>query len=273
MCFTARAIPMFIPDFDGRPSDWARAASARPGVSSWGAARGEFHAEFSRLQRDIAATIAQGFDASGDGGRVRIQGPTPFAGADALVRLLDGDSAHAAPDKAAFLERILPYAREAGEALSVSGDLVAAHAALESGWGRRPLTTGDGANTHNLFGIKAGANWAGRVADVLTTEYVGGESIKTVERFRAYPDYRSAFADYAALLRGSSRFREVVGTGDDAAAFASALARGGYATDPAYSSKLQRIAADVAASRAAAGGVSGTRPALAERSARQSPDR
>ncbi|MCW0111348.1 hypothetical protein OIV71_32430, partial [Burkholderia pseudomallei] len=91
MCFTARAIPMFIPDFDSRPSDWARAASARPGVSSRGAARGEFHAEFSRLQRDIAATIAQGFDASGDGGRVRIQGPAPFAGADALVRLLDGD--------------------------------------------------------------------------------------------------------------------------------------------------------------------------------------
>ncbi|WP_229275701.1 glycoside hydrolase family 73 protein [Burkholderia pseudomallei] len=273
MCFTARAIPMFIPEFDGRSSDWARAASAGPGVASWSAARGEFRAEFSRLQRDIAATIAQGFDASGDGGRVRIQGSAPFAGANAIVRLLDGGSAHAAPEKAAFIERILPYANEAGKALSVSGELVAAHAALESGWGRRPLTTGEGANTHNLFGIKAGANWTGHVADVLTTEYVGGEPIKTVERFRAYPDYRSAFADYAALLRGSSRFREVIGTGDDAAAFAAALARGGYATDPAYSSKLRRIAADVAASLAAAGGISETRPALAGQSARPSPDR
>src|SRR5436305_1668841 len=58
-----------------------------------------------------------------------------------------------------FLDEIAPYARKAAERLGVAPDLVAAQAALESGWGRKPLRRADGSDAHNLFGIKAGGGW------------------------------------------------------------------------------------------------------------------
>ncbi len=47
--------------------------------------------------------------------------------------------------------------------------------------------------------------------------------------------------DYAALL-GKPRYSAALGTGDDAAAFAGALQRAGYATDPDYAAKLTAVA-------------------------------
>jgi flagellar protein FlgJ len=71
---------------------------------------------------------------------------------------------------------------------------------------------------------------------------VQGEALKTSARFRAYPDQASAFRDYAGLLLANPRFRGAVGAGSDVHAFAEGLARGGYATDPAYADKLARVA-------------------------------
>jgi flagellar protein FlgJ len=124
----------------------------------------------------------------------------------------------------------------------VAPELVSAHAALESGWGQRPLRNTDGSSTYNLFGIKAGNNWHGGVAESATTEYMGGAALKTSARFRAYPDQASAFRDYAQMLIDNPRFRGALGAGNDAQAFASGLAKGGYATDPAYAAKLARLA-------------------------------
>lgn len=146
-----------------------------------------------------------------------------------------------------FLQAIAPWAREAGAALGVAPELVAAHAALESGWGRRPLRGADGGDSHNLFGIKASAGWRGASVQALTTEYADGEAHKTTEAFRAYPDHAAAFRDYAQLLQNSPRYQEALNTGSDAAAFAQGLARGGYATDPGYADKLARVARQVRA--------------------------
>lgn len=154
-----------------------------------------------------------------------------------------GDPAAAAdPSRQAFLDRIAPWAREAGARLGVAPELVSAHAALESGWGQRPLRQAEGASSHNLFGIKAGPLWQGEVADAATTEYAHGAALKTRARFRSYPDQASAFRDYADLLLENPRYRGALGAGNDAQAFAQGLARGGYATDPAYAAKLARLA-------------------------------
>jgi flagellar protein FlgJ len=147
----------------------------------------------------------------------------------------------------AFLSQIEPYAREAGARLGVAPELISAHAALESGWGKRPLTGADGGNSHNLFGIKAGAGWQGEVVAALTTEHEAGTDVKRTERFRAYPDWRGAFSDYTELLAGNPRFRGVLGAGADAAAFAQGLVRAGYATDPDYAGKLTRVVASIRA--------------------------
>jgi len=146
------------------------------------------------------------------------------------------------PQQQAFLDSIAPWARQAAAQLGVAPELVQAHAALESGWGQRPLRAPGGASSHNLFGIKAGPRWDGATGDSTTTEYVNGAALTTRERFRAYPDAASAFQDYARVLLDNPRYRGALNTGNDAQAFAQGLARGGYATDPDYASKLARIA-------------------------------
>ena len=158
------------------------------------------------------------------------------------------------PEKAAaaFIDRHERAAAAAERASGIPATFMLAQAGHESGWGRREIVRSDGAPTHNLFGIKAGANWKGAVAEVTTTEYVGGQSKQMVQRFRAYASYDESFADYAALMK-QQRYQAVRAAGTDAQAFATGLQRAGYATDPRYADKLtgaiaaaQRVRARIA---------------------------
>ena len=110
----------------------------------------------------------------------------------------------------------------------------------ESGWGRREIKLPDGSPSFNLFGIKAGAGWTGKVAEVTTTEYVNGVAQKTVAKFRAYDSYEASFRDYAQLISQSPRYAEARQQTGSAQAYASGLQRAGYATDPDYAAKLSR---------------------------------
>jgi flagellar protein FlgJ len=142
-----------------------------------------------------------------------------------------------------FRDRVMAYAQEASQATGIPARFVLGQAALESGWGRRELRAADGTPSHNLFGIKAGGNWRGRVVEATTTEYVNGVARKTVEQFRAYDSYADAFRDYANLLRGSPRYADLLAQaarGIDEAGFAQGLQKAGYATDPGYADKLSR---------------------------------
>lgn len=142
----------------------------------------------------------------------------------------------------AFVRKLLPHARRIGKVLGVAPQFLLAQAALETGWGRRPIRTGDGADSHNLFGIKAGGGWQGRTAVVGTLEFVQGVAQRQQAVFRAYASAGESFDDYATLLRGASRYRDVLHSGDDGRAFATGLQRAGYATDPNYADKLLSIA-------------------------------
>lgn len=141
---------------------------------------------------------------------------------------------------AEFAARIWPHALETGRATGIPPHFIVAQAALETGWGRGEIRRHDGSPSHNLFNIKAGRGWDGPTVEVATTEYVNGVPQKQVERFRAYRSYAEAFADYAALLKGSPRYAALLGE-RDATAFARGLQRAGYATDPMYAHKLTRI--------------------------------
>ena len=144
--------------------------------------------------------------------------------------------------KQTFLEALRPHAEAAEASTGVPANFILAQAALESGWGAKEIKGADGQASHNLFGIKAGAGWSGTTVDTTTTEYRQGLAMKLTQRFRAYDDYGTAFADYAQLLK--RRFGEAVST--DADAFAEGLAKAGYATDPAYAGKLKAVIASVA---------------------------
>ena len=110
----------------------------------------------------------------------------------------------------------------------------------ETGWGRREIKAANGENSFNLFGIKAGGSWKGKVAEVTTTEYVNGVATKQIAKFRAYDSYRDAFKDYARMMSESPRYAKVMQQTSTPQAFASGLQRAGYATDPEYAAKLSR---------------------------------
>jgi peptidoglycan hydrolase FlgJ len=140
-----------------------------------------------------------------------------------------------------FVDAMLPEAVSASAATGVPARFILGQAALESGWGKGEIRAADGTPSHNLFGIKAGPNWTGKTMSVATTEYVNGQARKQVEKFRAYDSYSEGFADYARLIANNPRYAAAVRPGNDAAGFAQGLARGGYATDPAYAAKLTRV--------------------------------
>lgn len=139
-----------------------------------------------------------------------------------------------------FVDRMLPHAEQASRRTGIPAQLMLGQAALESGWGKHEIRQADGSNSHNLFGIKAGKEWQGKVAEVTTTEYHDGIAAKQVERFRAYPSYAAAFEDYARLLGENPRYAGVQAQ-PDAAQFARSLQQAGYATDPHYADKLLRV--------------------------------
>ncbi|WP_354677250.1 flagellar assembly peptidoglycan hydrolase FlgJ [Cupriavidus plantarum] len=157
-------------------------------------------------------------------------------GQASLGQLPDDSPAHISE----FVNRMAAPAMAASRATGVPAKLIVGQAALESGWGRREITNADGSTTFNVFGIKAGANWRGPVAEVMTTEYVDGQPQKVRAKFRAYGSYDEACADYARLLTTNPRYAGVVAA-NNADEAAHGLQRAGYATDPAYGEKLVRI--------------------------------
>jgi len=225
--------------------------AARPALpaafSGAGASSGAFSATFRAVQSDVNAYLARG-SSTGDaasGSALNVDGAALRAklnAARAIGGTTEGVDSEA---QQAFLEAIRPYAEETGQRLGVSPEIVSAHAALESGWGQRPLRGANGGDSNNLFGIKAGGQWQGAVAAATTTEYEYGAAVKRVERFRSYPDQATAFRDYADMLSDNPRYQAALNAGGDARAFARGLAQGGYATDPAYADKLAGLAARI----------------------------
>jgi peptidoglycan hydrolase FlgJ len=172
--------------------------------------------------------------------------------ADMLIRQLShgGDAAAEKPSsvdegtKQEFIEKMLPQAQAAGRELGVDPRAIIAQAALETGWGTSQPADASG-NSHNLFGIKAGANWKGASVASSTTEFEGGVAGTEVARFRAYASAEASVNDYVSLLRDNPRYAAALNTGGDVHAFAAALQRGGYATDPDYANKLVTVAGQI----------------------------
>jgi len=141
----------------------------------------------------------------------------------------------------AFLRTHTEAARAAEAATGIPAAFMVAQAAHESGWGKREIKNADGSSSHNVFGIKAGANWTGPTATVTTTEYVDGQPRKVQAKFRAYASYEESFKDYAQMMKDSPRYAKVVASGSSADGFARGLQNAGYATDPQYAQKLTRV--------------------------------
>jgi flagellar protein FlgJ len=149
--------------------------------------------------------------------------------------------ANVSQTQADFVRTHTAAARAVEAQTGIPAAFMVAQAAHESGWGRREIRHADGSSAHNLFGIKAGAGWSGRVAEVTTTEYVDGQARKVMAKFRAYDSPAESFADFGQLMKNSPRYTGVLAHGGTAQGFAQGLQQAGYATDPAYADKLTRV--------------------------------
>ena len=139
-----------------------------------------------------------------------------------------------------FVKRHGDAADRVAKATGLPAGFMLGQAGHETGWGKHEIKQKDGTPSFNLFGIKAGPKWTGKVAEVTTTEYLDGVAKKTVAKFRAYDSYDASFRDYARLITETPRYAQAKQQTSSPLAFASGLQRAGYATDPEYANKLSR---------------------------------
>ena len=152
----------------------------------------------------------------------------------------------------AFIARAARAARATAKEYGVPAAVTLAQAALESDWGRAHM-----GEANNYFGIKAydkgGVPQIGPIAKGFVTlptrEVVNGRSITVNARFRSYASMADSFRDHANFLKVNSRYAPAFAHTGDPDAFARAIAKAGYATDPLVRRQADRADAAVQALR------------------------
>ena len=139
-----------------------------------------------------------------------------------------------------FVQSLSATAERVAQDSGIPASFLLGQAGHVTGWGNREFMNADGSTSFNLFGIKAGKGWTGKVAEITTTEYINGKAQKVTAKFRAYDSYEDSFRDYARLINDSPRYEKAQATArtGSAVAYAAELQKAGYATDPEYAKKL-----------------------------------
>lgn len=150
-----------------------------------------------------------------------------FAGALLLLKGV------AAVDTGPQERYVRTYAMLAVEEMYRSGvpaSITLAQGLLESRYGLSALA----AEGHNHFGIKCHRDWKGKTMKV-------DDDLKG-ECFRVYDEDAESFRDHSDFLRYRDRYKFLFDIPvTDYKSWAKGLSKAGYATDPAYPSKLIRI--------------------------------
>ena len=141
----------------------------------------------------------------------------------------------------AFVRAVLPAIERATRGTGIAPLAVLAQAALETGWGKAVIGDGQGRSSFNLFGVKADARWAGAATSVSTLEFKDGLPALQRAAFRMYDDVEHGVQDFVQKLQGSARYAEALAWAHQPTRYAVEIGRAGYATDPAYTKKLQHV--------------------------------
>ncbi len=137
-----------------------------------------------------------------------------------------------ASSKHEFIDLLLPLAQEFENLYGIKKEIIIAHAALETDWGRRIID-------NNLFNIKKGL-WKGPTVRVPVKEYDPYKGwYTTTEEFRAYSTLRDSIQDYINLIQ--TRYPNAWKNRKNPKKYFEGLQKGGYATDPLYAYKLSKI--------------------------------
>jgi flagellar rod assembly protein/muramidase FlgJ len=134
---------------------------------------------------------------------------------------------------AEFIMRLTNAAVESQRKSGVPASITIAQAALESAWGESGLVKAG----NNLFGIKADSRWRGETLTLNTREFIKGQWLVVPAKWRKYASWQTSIDDHANFLRQNPRYQPCFAC-QTADAFARALVKAGYATDPSYADKL-----------------------------------
>ena len=134
-----------------------------------------------------------------------------------------------------FIAAVGQAAQDSQKETRVPAAVTIAQAILESDWGQSLLAT----KAQNYFGIKAssGPGPAG-VVSMSTWEVLSGANVTVQDAFKAYHNLAESVADHGHLLADNHRYASAFKFVGDPKRFAQQIAADGYATDPAYASKL-----------------------------------
>ena len=138
-----------------------------------------------------------------------------------------------------FINAIAPMAQLSQQIYGVPASVTIAQAILESGWGGSTLSRYGQA----YFGVKCTSSYGAYATGCIplpTWEVYNGVDVIVWAHFRSYDSLTDSVLDHGHFLRNNSRYAPAFLT-TDAVAFAQAIHRAGYATDPAYASKLAGI--------------------------------
>lgn len=140
-----------------------------------------------------------------------------------------------------FIDRLMPLAEQAADRLGLDPRALLSQAALETGWGKHLMTDKAGKSSFNLFGIKADKGWSGEQISVSTLEYDHGVARQETARFRAYDSFKDSFDDYVNFVQSNPRYQQALNQVSDAKRYLHELQQAGYATDPEYAEKINKI--------------------------------
>lgn len=139
------------------------------------------------------------------------------------------------PSEQAFISGIARPAQDSQRVTGIPASVTIAQAILETYWGTSFLAR----DANNYFGIKAhrrggtdGVVW------IDAWEVENGKNVVRQEPFRKYSSVTDSLVDHGRFFHENSRYAHALEARADAREFARRINTAGYATDPAYSSKL-----------------------------------
>lgn len=131
-----------------------------------------------------------------------------------------------------FLNKVKPHAFTVYKTIGILPSVTAAQAALESNWGRSSLST----QANNFFGIKGGAGVPS--VNFMTKEFINGRMVTVSEPFQKFSSFEDCIINgYMKRVIGRDRYKKARGV-KDAKTQITIIWQAGYATDPAYVSKI-----------------------------------
>jgi len=143
--------------------------------------------------------------------------------------------------KQQFLDVLYPKAKLAAEKIGGSAKALLAQIALETGWGKNIIQKDKTTSSKNLFNIKQKQNWTGEVTQKKTVEFDGQQFNLEQASFRVYQDFTQSFEDFVNFISSKQRYQSVIDHAADPKQYFKQLQQSGYATDPEYATKIEKI--------------------------------